>query len=180
MIRRLQAVVAAAVAVAAVAAVVVPQHAASLALLAAGTVVVVLAVFLLVLAGPLVTGEHPATALDASPGTGAPGLDPQGLRDARRDLAGRAQASSLPPAIWERLVVAGVLRLQRRGIDIDNPRTRAEGEALLSAATWALLASPPRAGSAVDPARVASIVHRTLDELDRLAAPPGGAHDHAR
>lgn len=174
MIRRLGPVALSAVAVAGAAVAVVPQHAASLAALAAATVVVVLALFLLVLAGPLVTTEPPATALDAPPPGHVPGLDPQGLRDARRDLAGRGQHGALPPAVWERLVVAAVLRLQRCGVDIDSPATRDQGRALLRPETWSLLVSPPRSGATSDPARVATTVHRTLDELDALATPHGG------
>lgn len=92
MIRRLGSAALAAVALAAAATTLVPQHAASLLLLAAGTLVVVAAAFLLVLAGPLVTAEAPTTALDVGPGPGAPTLEPQGLRGARRDLAARAAA----------------------------------------------------------------------------------------
>lgn len=174
MTRRLVPVVLSSVAVAGIAVVVVPQHAASLAALAAATVVVVLALFLLVLAGPLVTAEPPTTALDAPPGGRAPGLDPQGLRDARRDLTGRCRDGALPPPVWERLVVAAVLRLQRCGVDVDDPATREQGRALLRPATWALLVTPPGAGTALDPAGAAATVHRTLDELDALTTPHGG------
>lgn len=174
MIRRLGPVALSTVAVAGVAVAVVPQHAASLAALAAATVVVVLALFLLVLAGPLVTADPPSTALDVPRAGHAPGLDPQGLRDARRDLAGRCREGALPPAVWERLVVAAVLRLQRCGVDIDSPATRDQGRALLRPDTWSLLVSPPRSGTAAAPAAVAATVHRTLDELDALATPHGG------
>lgn len=172
--RRLVPVALAALVVAGTAAAVVPQHAASIAALAAATVVVVLALLLLVLAGPLVTAEPPTTALDGLPPGRAPALDPQGLRDARRDLAGRRAAGSLPPAVWERLVVAAVLRLQRCGIDIDSPSTREQGRVLLAPGTWALLVTPPAPGTTADAAGAAATVHRTLDELDALAAPYGG------
>ena len=92
MIRRLGSAALAVMALGAAGTTLVPQHAASLLLLAAGTLVVVAATFLLVLAGPLVIAEAPATALDVGPGPGAPALEPQGLRDARRDLAARAAA----------------------------------------------------------------------------------------
>lgn len=172
--RRLLAVTLAAVTVAGAAAAVVPQHAASVAALAAATVVVVLALLLLVLAGPLVTAEPLTTALDGVPAGRAPALDPQGLRDARRDLAGRRGAGALPPAVWERIVVAAVLRLQRCGIDVDSPSTREQGRALLHPSTWALLVTPPAPGSTVDAAGAAAIVHRTLDELDALVPRHGG------
>lgn len=87
MIRRLASAALAALALGGAVTALVPQHAASLLLLAAGTLVVVVATFLLVLAGPLVTAEPVATALDLTPGPGAPTLEPQGLRDARRRLA---------------------------------------------------------------------------------------------
>ena len=108
MIRRLGSSALAALALGSGAAVLVPQHAASLLLLAAGTLVVVAATFLLVLAGPLVTAEQPATALDVGPGQGAPTLEPQGLRDARRDLSARTAPGSLPSPVRERLLAAGV------------------------------------------------------------------------
>lgn len=145
MTRRLGSCALAAVAVAATVAVVVPQHAASLALLAAGTVVLVAGVFLLVLAGPLVITDRPVTALDVAPGPGAPRLDPQGLRDARRDLAARTTPGSLPKPVHDRLVTAGVL---------------SPGPA-------------PATGAAVDPAAAARRVHRLLDEPDPLASHGG-------
>lgn len=143
MTRRLVPVVLAAIALAGAVAAVVPQHAASLALLAAGTVVVVSAVFLLLLAGPLVTATHPVTALDVAPGAGAPTLDPQGLRDARRDLAARHAPGSLPAPVRERLVRAGLL----------DPSDR------------------PTSGTTADPAGAAELVHRLLDEHDAFARP---------
>lgn len=145
MTRRLASVALAAAALAGGVASVLPQHAASLALLAAGTVVVVAAMFLLLLAGPLVTAEHPVAALDVAPGSGAPALDPQGLRDARRDLATRHAAGSLPAPVHERLVRAGLLE-----------------------------PSGPAPGTLVDPAGAAELVHRLLDERDHFAAPHGG------
>lgn len=174
MTRRLASVLAAAATLAGTVAVVVPQHAASLVALAGGTVVVVLAVFLLVLAGPLATAEQPRSALDGHAVTGAPSLDPQGLRDARRDLAGRS-AGSLPPAVRERLLVASELHLHRLGIDVHD--AGAHGGAPLHPATWTLLTTPPPPGHVVDPERCAATVHRTLDELDALT---GGLHDHHR
>lgn len=172
--RRLLSVALAAVAVAGLSTAVVPQHLASLVVLAAATVVVVLALFLLVLAGPLVTTAPPTTALDGVAAGRVPALDPQGLRDARRDLGGRRRAEQLPPAVWERLVVAAVLRLQRCGVDVDSPSTRAQGRALLRESTWSLLVTPPAAGTTADAAGAAAIVNRTLDELDALVARHGG------
>ena len=137
MIRRLRAAVAAAVALAGAGAVLVPQHATSLALLAAGTVVVVAAAYLLVLSGPLVATTPPVTALDVGPGPGAPTLEPQGLRDARRDLAARAEAGSLPGPVHDRLVAAGVL-------PASAPR--------------------PAAGGTAGPVTAAALVHRLLDD----------------
>jgi hypothetical protein len=89
-IRRLGSATLAVVALGAALTTLLPQHAASFLLLAAGTLVVVAAAFVLVLAGPLVTAVAPVTALDVGPGPGAPTLEPQGLRHARRDLAARA------------------------------------------------------------------------------------------
>lgn len=137
MIRRLRSAMAAAVGLAAVGAVLVPQHAASLALLAGGTLVVVAAGYVLVLSGPLVAAEPPVTGLDVEPGAGAPTLEPQGLRDARRDLAARTQAGSLPGAVHDGLVAAGVL---------------------------AASAPRPALGESADPAAAAALVHRLLDD----------------
>lgn len=144
--RRLRAAAVAAAALASATATVLPQHAASLVLLAAGTVVVVAAAFLLVLAGPLVAAPRPATALDVAPGAGAPPLDPQGLRDARRDLASRHAPGSLPAPVHDRLVAAGVLPAP-------------DG-------------SPPP-GTAVDAATASALVHRLLD--GPAAGAPGGS-----
>lgn len=144
--RRLASVCVAAAALAGGVATVLPQHAASLALLAAGTVVVVAAAFLLLLAGPSVAADAPVTALDVAPGAGAPALDPQGLRDARRDLTARHAPGSLPAPVHERLVRAGLL----------TP------------------AGPQPSGTAVDPARTAQLVHRLLDEHVPRTAPHGG------
>lgn len=172
--RRLLPVALAALAVAGAATAVVPQHLASLVVLAAATVVVVLALLLLVLAGPLVTTEPPTSPLDGTPAGRVPALDPQGLRDARRDLASRRRVDALPPAVWERLVVAAVLRLHRCGVDVDSPSTREQGRALLRPGTWSLLVTPPAPGPTADPAGVAAIVNRTLDELDALVTRHGG------
>ena len=137
MIRRLGSAALAAVALAGVVATIVPQHAASLALLAAGTLVVVAAAFLLVLTGPLVAARPPATALDVARTAGAPSLEPQGLRDARRDLAARATPGSLPAAVRDRLLAAGV-----------DPPALADTSG----------------GPTSDPAAVAALVDRLLDD----------------
>lgn len=107
MIRRLGSAAAAAVAVAGAAAAFVPQHVASLALLAAGTLVVVAAGYLLVLSAPLVAAEAPVTSLDVAPGPGAPTLEPQGLRNARRDLAARRRADPDATAELVRTLLEG-------------------------------------------------------------------------
>lgn len=182
--RRPLALAIAAGAVGGLAVAVVPQHAASVASLAGATVVVVLAVSALVLVGPLVQREVPVTALDRGDAQGAPALDPAALRDARRDLA-LPTRGPVPAPVWERLVLAAVLRLQRHGVDVDSPHTRAQGRALLSEATWALLTTPPSSTGGAGRARtedVARVVHRILDELDHLAVAPhgptGGPHGH--
>lgn len=108
MIRRLGSAALGSIALAGAVAAAVPQHAASLALLAAGTLVVVAAAFVLLLAGPLVMGERPHTALDVSPAPGAPPLEPHGLRAARRDLEAPIGVGSLPPAVRDRLAAAGL------------------------------------------------------------------------
>lgn len=147
MIRRLGSASVAAAALGGAITSLVPQHAASLLLLAAGTLVVVAAAFLLVLAGPLVTTGPPATALDVAPGRAAPTLEPQGLRDARRDLSARAGVGSLPRSVHQRLLAAGVAALP-----------------------------PPDSGqgSAVAADVVAALVHRLLDDPDHTV--PEGGH----
>ena len=145
--RRLLSASIAAAALTGAGAVVLPQHAASLVLLASGTVVVVAAVFLLVLAGPLVTAERPVSALDVAPGAGAAALDPHDLRDARRDLAARHAPGSLPLPVHDRLAAAGVLPA--------SPR-------------------PPR-GTTVDRDAAAALVHRVLDGPDAPTDLDGGA-----
>ena len=145
MIRRLASAALAALALGAAVAVVLPQHAASLALLAAGTVTVVAATFLLLLAGPLVTADRPTTPLDGERSAGAPTLEPQGLRDARRDLAARAAPGSVPAAVRDRLAAAGVV----------------------------VPSEPPAAGARPDAPAVAALVEVALDHPDHLA-PHGG------
>ncbi|HEX4901503.1 MAG TPA: hypothetical protein VFV42_01750 [Acidimicrobiales bacterium] len=103
MIRRIGAVAVAASVVAGLGTVIVPQHAASLAAVAAATVAVVAATFLLVVAGPLVAAPPPAW-----PGAGGragtpPPLDPQGLRDARREVARRLAAGTSARALLAEL-----------------------------------------------------------------------------
>lgn len=177
--RRLRSVAVAAVALAGAGATVVPQHAASLAVLAAATVAVVAAAFLLVLAGPLVTAERPATALDGvAPRSRASALDPQGLRDSRRDLAARGDGA-LTPAVHRRLRAGAALRLAPHAVDLDDPAAE-EARALLSRDTAALLTAAAPAGADVDARRTARTVHRTLDELDALVPPLGGLRDHHR
>jgi len=168
-IRRLASVAAAAAAIAGAAAVVVPQHAASLASLAAGTVAVVAAIFLVVLAGPLVSAAPSGSTLAVGGERAAPApLDPQGLRDARRDLSSPAGAA-LPAPVHRRLRAAAERRLAAHGVDLDDA-VRAPG--LLGATTWRQLAEPAAPRTGTDRAAVASATARILDDLDRLA--PGG------
>lgn len=178
--RRLRSVAVAAAALAGAGAAVVPQHAASLAVLAAATVAVVAAAFLLVLAGPLVTADRPRTALDGvTARSAAPALDPQGLRDARRDLAARGDGR-LTPAVHRRLRAGVTLRLTAHAVDLDDPAGQREARGLLSRETAGLLLGAPPAGADVDARRTARTVHRTLDELDALVPPLGGTRDHHR
>jgi hypothetical protein len=178
--RRLRSIAAAAAALAGAGTAVVPQHAASLAVLAAATVAVVAAAFLLVLAGPLVTAERPRTTLDgAAARSKAPSLDPQGLRDARRDLAARGDGT-LTPAVHRRLRAGATLRLAALGVDLDDAAGQQHARTLLGPASAGLLLGSPPAGAEVDARRTARTVHRTLDELDALVPPLGGRRDHHR
>jgi len=92
-IRRVASTAVAAAAAAGLVTAVVPQHAASLAVLAAATVAAVTAVLLLAVTGPLVAARPPAWPVGAER-RGAPPLDPQGLRDARRAVAAHVRAGA--------------------------------------------------------------------------------------
>jgi len=166
-IRRLASVAVAAAAIAGAGAAVVPQHAATLVVLGVATVAVVAAGFLLVLAGPLVSNRPepwPAPGAATSP---VPVLDPQGLRDARRDLAGRSDGG-LPPAVHRRLRAAAERRLADLGLDLADERA----PRLLGATAEVLAAAPATPTTAGHPLAAAVAAHRLLDDLDRLL--PGG------
>lgn len=178
--RRIVASAAAATVIGALLIVVLPQHAASIVRLAAATVAVVAGGLVLLAVAPVASQTPTESALDRAPTRLVAPLDPHGLRDARRDLDRPGSAAALPVALWERIVVATVLRMQRLGIDVDSPRTRDEARALLTPATWHLITSrpAPAATGRRDPEAVAGVVHRTLDELDSLTHRTGGAHGH--
>ena len=156
--------------------VVVPPHAWSAVRVCATAVVVVTGALVLLAVAPAVHREPRASALDRRASTGAPPLDPHGLRDARRDLDRPAAVDALPRPVWDRLTVAAALRLQHLGVDPDTGRGREQLAALLRADTARLLSAAPRPGDDRRPARVAALVHRTLDELDALARPHGAPH----
>lgn len=148
----------------------VPQHAASIMRTLAVAVVVVTGALLLGAVGPFVARERPRTAVDALPTSGAPPLDPHGLRDARRDLDRPSRPGSLPAPVWDRLVVASRMRFHALGIDAGSVESGLRPE------TWRLLSTPPAAGFDRDPATTAAVVHRTLDELAALDRSTGAAH----
>lgn len=154
----------------------VPQHGWSAARVLAASVVVVTGALVLLAIGPAVQREPPTGALDQVPTPGVPPLDPHGLRDARRDLGRPTSPASVPSDVWDRLVVAATLRLHEIGVDVTTQRGLDQLGRLLRPATAELLASVPPAGTGRDPARVAAVVHRTLDELDSLARPIGAPH----
>lgn len=170
--RRVGSFTLAAVVVGAAAVAVVPQHAWSIARVVAVAVAVLAGAAVLAAVGA-VTGRDPeVTALDRTPGGTVSPLDPHGLRDARRDMDRPRHDHTVPRPVWERLRVAATLSLTERGLDLDNPRTRLRARRLLSTTTWDLITTPPPAGGTTAPEAVASIVNRTLDELDAL---PSGA-----
>lgn len=170
--RRLVSFTLAAVVVAGVAMAIVPQHAWSIARVLAVAVAVLAGAAVLAAVGA-VTGRDPEiTALDRTVGGTAPPLDPHGLRDARRALGRPARPGAVPPPVWDRLRTAALLALAERGLDIDNPRTRVHARRLLKPATWDLLTTPPAPGGTTDPAIVAAVTNRVLDELESL---PTGA-----
>ena len=174
--RRIASTAVAAVALFGVTIVIVPQHGWSAARVLAVAVAVVTGALVLLAIGPFVRREAPSTALDQRAVAGAPPLDPHGLRDARRDLARPSAPGSVPPDVWDRLVVAATMRLHHVGIDVDTPRGLDQMAAVLDPDVVALLATEPRRGAGRDPDEVAAIVHRTLDELDGLVRPTGAAH----
>ena len=174
--RRIAASAAAATVLVGIALVVVPQHGWSAARVAAVAVAAVTGALVLLAVAPAVHRELPTSALDRRPTSGAPPLDPHGLRDARRDLGRAAAADAVPRPVWDRLVVAATMRLQQLGIDLETDRGRDDVTALLPPATTRLLHTVPRPGSEPAPRRVATLVHRTLDELDALSRHPGATH----
>lgn len=174
--RRLLSIVIATALLAGLAIAIVPQHALTIVRVGAVTVVAVAGALVLIAIAALGDADAPSTALDRPRTDGAPPLDPHGLRDARRDLDRPRVDGSIPTAVWERLIVATALRMQSLGIDIDSPRTRVEAQRRLRATTWNLLITPPLPGTVRDPAAVAAVVHRTLDELESLDQPTGAPH----
>lgn len=174
--RRIAAAAAAGATIAGAAAALAPQHAFSAARVLAVAVAVVTGALVLLAVAPVVRREAHLTDLDRRTGSGAPALDPHGLRDARRDLGRPAASGAVPPEVWDRLVVAATLRLQGIGVDVETDRGRAAIGEVLSAPALTLLGAAPVRGSDRDPQRVSAVVHRTLDELDQLARPTGGSH----
>lgn len=174
--RRIAAAAAGGTAIAGAAAALAPQHAFSGARVLTAAVAAVTGALVLLAVAPVVRREVRPTDLDRRAGTGAPALDPHGLRDARRDLGRASAAGAVPPEVWDRLVVAATLRLQGIGVDVETDRGRAAIGEVLTAPTATLLGAVPVRGSDRDPQRVASVVHRTLDELDQLARSTGGPH----
>lgn len=161
--RRIASVAAGSTAIAAALVIVLPQHAASIVRLLSVTVAVVAGGLVLASVAPIASRHPSESALDRTPVRTVAPLDPHGLRDARRDLDRPAAEETLPAPVRERLVVAVGLRAQQLGIAIDSPVPAA---------------GPATAATRRDPAAVARIVHRTLDDLDSLAQSTGGADGH--
>lgn len=174
--RRIVGYVFAAVVVGGISSAVVPQHVGSIARVVAVATAVVAGALVLGAVGPFVSREPQRTALDARPLSGAPPLDPHGLRDARRDLDRPCPPGSVPAPVWERLVLAWRMQCRASGAEIDGTVDDAGGDARLRPETCRVLATPPAAGFDRDPARAAALVHRTLDELSTLDRPTGAPH----
>lgn len=174
--RRILAHLLAAVAVGGSASALVPQHTLTISRVLAVAVVGLTGGLLLATVGRFVAAEPPRTSLDSLPRSGAPPLDPHGLRDARRDLDRPAAPGSLPAPVWERLSVAFRMHLHAQGVDPTSPAGVAAAGARLRPETWELLSASPASGFARDRAGAAAIVHRTLDDLVALDRPNGAAH----
>lgn len=159
--RRIAAAALAAAVVGGLGCLVLPQHAASIVRLAAATVAVYTGGLVLVAVAPVVGREPERTALDHTPATGATPLDPHGLRDARRDLDRPAPPGTLPAAVRERLLDVHVARA---GSDHPVPDL--------------LLAAPTTGTVRRDPAAVARLVHRLLDDLESPPVRTGDPDGH--
>ncbi|MDE0805075.1 MAG: hypothetical protein OSA99_17345 [Acidimicrobiales bacterium] len=161
--RRIAAAVLAAGVVGGLCCLALPQHAASIVRLVATAVAVYTGGLVLRAVAPVVAREPELTALDHVPATGATPLDPHGLRDARRDLDRPTAPGTLPASVRDRLV--------------DIHAVRSDGRA----ETPTLLVSPA-AGTATgaqrDPAAVARLVHRILDDLDSTPVRTGATDGH--
>lgn len=159
--RRIAAAALAAAIVGGLACLALPQHAASIIRLAAATVAVHTGGLVLVAVAPVVSREPERTALDHTPATGAPPLDPHGLRDARRDLDRPAAAGVLPAAVRDRL-------LEVYGTRTNDDRPVPD-----------VLRPAPTTGTVRrDPAAVARLVHRFLDDLDSTPVRTGASDGH--
>lgn len=161
--RRIVGVVLAAIVVGGLGCLALPQHAASIVRLVAVAVAVHTGGLVLMAVAPVVAREPERTALDHVPATGATPLDPHGLRDARRDLDRPTAPGALPASVRDRLLDVHAVRSDGR----DGPPA-------------SLVA--PAAGAAVDarrdPASVARLVHRILDDLDSTPARTGATDGH--
>lgn len=165
--RRISSIALAAGVVGGVAATVVPQHAVSIARVLATAVAAVAGGLLLGAVGTFVSRDAPRTGLDSMPKTGAPPLDPHGLRDARRDLSRPCAEGSVPRPVWDRLVVQARMRFHDIGHELDPASLETLADRL-PARTLRFLAAPPPHGDHCDPASTADLVHRTLDDLSSL------------
>lgn len=135
--------------------VVLPQHATSIVRVGASTVTAIAAALVIAAVAPVVAREPTTSALDHVPTPGASPLDPQGLRDARRDIDRPTAPGSVPSAVRRRLVEA----LRVRGL----PDERLP----------AILTDEPRPGSGRDAPAVSQLVNEILD-----AAEQGTTHGH--
>ncbi len=132
-----------------------PQHATSIARVGATTVAAFTAALVLAAVGPVVARDPEPTALDHLPPVGASPLDPHGLRDARRDLDRPTAPGGVSPAVRDRLLEC---------IETSHPEFPIPS----------VLDRTPAAGSGRDPAGVATIVNRILDDVEQGA--PNGHH----
>lgn len=141
----------------------VPQHAVTALRVVLVAAVLVVGTSVLAAIGAVTRHERRRTPLDAAASGPAPSLDPQGLRDARRDLGRPHAEGRLPIPVWNQLQAVAALRT-----GTSTRRGRAADRTPLSAESTALLRTRPPAGAARHPAAVATIVHDFLDDLERL------------